>query len=142
MVCVYCNMFICKPVVKEKFLMEQKIIRKNRYTDDARCLTERVLDEYKLFCYEMMERDKKEIFESCNKIKFYTCVSEYFEWKEDIDKEHVEFFKKIVHPLETLWQYYLSHGYLAAATWEDIDELLSCFRSSLLMDIMPGNIQE
>lgn len=122
--------------------MKQRISRKKDCTENIKQLTERVRDEYSLFYYSMMEKDKKEIFESCNKIKFYSCVYEYFEWKEDIDKKHVEALKNIIHPLEVLWQYYLDHEYIRASTWDDIDGLLSCFSDRLPDGIMPDSIEE
>ena len=107
--------------------MKQRVSKKKECTEDMKQLTEKVLDEYRLFYYSMMEKDKNEIFESCNKIKFYICVSEYFEWKEDISKKAVESLKDTNRPLEKLWQYYLDHEYIAASTWSDIDGLLSCY---------------
>ena len=85
--------------------MKQRISKKNECNKDTKQLVEKIANEYKLFYYSMMEKDKNEIFESCSKIKFYICVSEYFEWKEGIDKKHVEALKNIIHPLEALWQY-------------------------------------
>lgn len=119
--------------------MKQRISRKKDCTEDTKQLTERIINEYRLFYYSMMERDKKEIFESCNKIKFYSCVSEYFEWKESISKKAVESLKDINCPLAELWQYYLDHEYIAASTWTDIDELLSCYADRLIKDILPGS---
>ena len=120
--------------------MKQRISRKKDCTENIKQLTERVRDEYSLFYYSMMEKDKKEIFESCNKIKFYSCVSEYFEWKEDISKKAVESLKDTNRPLEKLWQYYLDHEYIAASTWGDIDEMLSCYSNRLCIDIPSDGI--
>lgn len=114
--------------------MKQRVSKKKECTEDMKQLTEKVLDEYRLFYYSMMEKDKNEIFESCNKIKFYICVSEYFEWKEDISKKAVESLKDTNRPLEKLWQYYLDHEYIAASTWSDIDGLLSCYSDRLCLD--------
>lgn len=111
--------------------MKHRISRKNACTEDTKKLVERVLDEYKLFYHVMLEKDNKEIFQSCNMIKFYSCVSEYFEWKEDIDHKAVESLKNISHPLAELWQYYLKHEYVSISTWKDIDELLSCYSDRL-----------
>ncbi|MEZ3424591.1 MAG: hypothetical protein K1W39_12875 [Lachnospiraceae bacterium] len=122
--------------------MKQRISKKNECNKDTKQLVEKIANEYKLFYYSMMEKDKNEIFESCNKIKFYICVSEYFEWKEDIDKKHVEALKNIIHPLEALWQYYLDHEYIRASTWEDIDELLACYSDRLCADILSAGIPE
>ena len=122
--------------------MRQRISRKKDCTEDIKNLIEKVLDEYKLFYYSMLEKDKKEIFASCNKIKFYSCVSEYFEWKEDINKKAVESLKDTSRPLAELWQYYLTHEYIAASTWTDIDELLDCYSDRLCADILPDSISE
>jgi len=122
--------------------MEHRISRKKDCAEDTKKLVEKILDEYKLFYYIMLEKDKKEIFESCNKIKFYSCVSEYFEWKEDINQKAVESLKNISHPLEELWQYYLSHEYIAASTWNDIDELLYCYSGRLCTDTLSDSTSE
>jgi len=111
--------------------MKQRVSRKNEHTEDVKQLTEKVSDEYKIFYYSMMEKDKTEIFESCDKIKFYICVSEYFEENEDISKEAVKKLEHIKHPLEELWMYYLGHEYIQALGWEDIDELLACYSSKI-----------
>lgn len=115
--------------------MKQRISKKNECNKDTKQLVEKVANEYKLFYYSIMEKDKKEIFELCSKIKFYTCVSEYFEWKEDIDKKAVKSLKDINYPMEELWQYYLDHEYIAASSWDDIDELLACYSDRLCVDI-------
>ena len=122
--------------------MKQRISRKKDCIEDIKQLTEKIIDEYKMFWYEMMEKDKNEIFESCNKIKFYSCVSEYFEWEENIDKKYVEALKNIIHPLGALWQYYLDHEYIRASTWDDIDELLACYSDRLCADILSAGISE
>lgn len=122
--------------------MEHRISRKKDCAEDTKKLVEKILDEYRLFYYIMLEKDKKEIFESCNKIKFYSCVSEYFEWKENINQKAVESLKDISHPLAELWQYYLSHEYIAASTWNDIDELLSCYSGRLCADTLSDSTSE
>ena len=50
--------------------MKQRVSRKNEHTEDVKQLTEKVSDEYKIFYYSMMEKDKTEIFESCDKLNF------------------------------------------------------------------------
>lgn len=120
--------------------MKHRISRKNSCTEDTKKLVERILDEYKLFYYIMLEKDKQEIFQSCNKIKFYSCVSEYFEWKEDIDQKAVEALKDTSHPLAELWQYYLNHEYIEVSTWNDINELLSSYADRLCTNILSDNI--
>lgn len=122
--------------------MKNRISRKMDCAEYTKKLVTIVLDEYKLFYYTMLEKDKKEIFESCNKIKFYSCVSEYFEWKEDIEPKAVEALNDISYPLAELWQYYLSHEYIAASTWSDIDELLSSYADRLCTDTLSSNIQK
>jgi len=92
--------------------MEQKASRKKENTKDIKPFAERISDEYRLFYCSMMEKDKKEIFESCDKIKFYICVSEYFRENEDISKEAVKKLEHTKHPLEELWMYYLEHEYI------------------------------
>jgi len=115
--------------------MKQKASRKKKNTKDIKPFAERISDEYRLFYCSMMEKDKKEIFESCDKIKFYICVSEYFRENEDISKEAVKKLERIKHPLEELWMYYLDHEYIQALGWEDIDMLLACYSSKIFADI-------
>jgi len=122
--------------------MKQRVSRKNEHTEDVKQLTEKVSDEYKIFYYSMMEKDKTEIFESCDKIKFYSCVSEYFEWNEEISKKAVKKLKDIRHPLEELWMYYIGHEYISVSSWEDIDEMLACYYDRLCTDIPSDGITE
>lgn len=122
--------------------MKQGVSRKNEHTEDVKQLTEKVSDEYKIFYYSMMEKDKTEIFESCDKIKFYSCVSEYFEWNEEISKKAVKKLKDIIHPLEELWMYYIGHEYISVSSWEDIDEMLACYSYRLCTDITSDGITE
>ncbi|MCI9080059.1 MAG: hypothetical protein HFH68_14305 [Lachnospiraceae bacterium] len=122
--------------------MKQRVSRKNEHTEDVKQLTEKVSDEYKIFYYSMLEKDKTEIFESCDKIKFYSCVSEYFEWNEEISKKAVKKLKDIRHPLEELWMYYIGHEYISVSSWEDIDEMLACYSDRLCTDITSDGITE
>ena len=44
--------------------MKQRISKKNECNKDTKQLVEKIANEYKLFYYSMMEKDKNEIFES------------------------------------------------------------------------------
>jgi len=66
----------------------------------------------------------EEIWNGCQKIRFYSAVKEYFEYNEEIPKAYMELVVKEKEPIRKMWETYLKDGSLRSDTWEDLDGIL------------------
>jgi hypothetical protein len=81
--------------------------------------------EFELFKYKTLSGSRQELFDRCNEIRFYCCIWEYFEYAEEIRKEHMEACLKCGDSvIAALYQVYMDTEYLRCERWEDIMEIL------------------
>ncbi|MCM1236942.1 MAG: hypothetical protein NC489_43255, partial [Ruminococcus flavefaciens] len=74
-------------------------------------LARTVEQEFELFRFRMLAKSREEIFESCNVIRFYSCIYEYFLYKEDMKMEHVKACLKCGNVIDTLYRLYMKYEY-------------------------------
>lgn len=88
-------------------------------------LVRKVVAEFELFRYRMLSKSRKKIFESCNEIRFYSCIYEYFAYSADIGDAHINACLGCEGVIGTLYRLYMKYEYLRYSRWEDIEELLN-----------------
>lgn len=99
-------------------------MRRGLYGEKERIVIRRVEQERQLFKYKMLASPAGEIYDGCNKIWFYECVFEYFQYCSDIEEGYIKACLKEVDIIAALWAVYSQHEYLRVGTWEDVEELL------------------
>lgn len=100
------------------------MMKREMNSSSAALLLDRLSVEHELFYYKMLSRPPKEIYESCSIIRFYDTVWEYFQYKEELEQEHIDACLKENGILQALYDIYLQKEHLRIDTWEDIEELL------------------
>lgn len=100
-------------------------MKRGLFSDDVIRLVKSVEREFELFRLKMLSKSREEIFEECNNIHFYSCLHEYFLYKEDMDKEHIEACLKCENIIAALYRLYMKYEYLYCSRWEDIEEILN-----------------
>lgn len=89
-------------------------------------LKQSVEQEFELFKYKMLASSRQNIFDSCNKISFYSCVCEFFEFSETIEDKYVKACLDCGdNVIANLYRIYLEVEYLRYSRWEDIEEILN-----------------
>ena len=93
------------------------------------CLEDRVRKKVAAEFYDYKKdvlkcNDIEKVWHLCNKISFYSCVSEYFDYIEEIPVEYLEVLDKHIHPICAMWMEYLKYEQLRYAKWEDIEGIL------------------
>ena len=80
----------------------------------------RIRREYNRFQYQILKKKKEEIMEKCDKIRFYGCIKEFFQYNEGISQEIFSFLSKqkdIIHSI------LCSHLH-SCESWDQIEELI------------------
>lgn len=98
--------------------------------EDSRRETERGMrkeaaKELSQFKNGVLSMTKESIYDSCNKIRFYECVGEYFQRSEKISAEYLQACGETETPVARLWELYIRYEETHADTWADIEDLLS-----------------
>ena len=83
--------------------------------------------EHTLFKSVMLSKSKQTIYDSCNIIRFYECIYEYFKYNEGIDENILCYFSEQKDILSSLYHFYMKHEECAVGTWEEIDEMLDMY---------------
>ena len=99
--------------------------KRGLYPENKTKLVKAVEQEYELFKYKMLSKTREEIFEECNAIRFFSCLHEYFLYKEDIKEAYIKACLKCEDIIATLYHLYIKYEYLIYSRWEDIDEILN-----------------
>lgn len=84
----------------------------------------RIRREYNRFQYQMLKKKKEEIMEKCEKIRFYECIKEFFQYNESISQEIFSFLSKQKDIIHSMWEIYLKHEQLSCGSWDQIEELI------------------
>ncbi|MBR0148674.1 MAG: hypothetical protein IJM23_05690 [Lachnospiraceae bacterium] len=91
-------------------------------------LKKHVDKEYSLFKKSVLKAGKKDIYNACDKIKFWENVYEYFQYNTaKLDKNTLCATSGLESLIAELWNLYLNYEPLKVNTWEDIDELVQTF---------------
>ncbi|MDY3853932.1 MAG: hypothetical protein SO170_03055 [Butyribacter sp.] len=101
--------------------------RRKEYTDQEQRFLQKIQTEHSLFKFKMLSGTNREVYDSCNIIRFYETVYEYFIYKESLNQSMVEIGLQEDGVLDGLYQTYLKYEWLQIETWEDIEELLKVY---------------
>lgn len=85
----------------------------------------KVSDEFYAYKNEVLKCNAEVVWNLSNRIAFFSCVAEYFEYSEDIPEEFLRVLNRYAHPIYTMWMEYLKNENLQYARWEDIEMILS-----------------
>ena len=100
------------------------MMKRELRSDSVTTMLKRLSQEHELFYYQMISKPPKEIYENCCMIRFYDSLWEYFQYKEELDKEHVHACLKETNILSALYALYLEYEHYNVNTWDEIEELL------------------
>ena len=90
------------------------------------CVKRKISEEYEAYKKEVLQcNDAEVIWDLCNRIAFFSCVAEYFEFSETIPEAFLSLVEKLVHPIYAMWMEYLKNESLEYARWEDIEMILN-----------------
>ena len=98
--------------------------RRNHHPDMERRFMERIKAEHALFKFEMLSGCRREIYENCNKIRFYETVFEYFLYQNALDTKVVEAGLQTDDFMTELYRMYLKYEGLDVGTWEQTESFL------------------
>ena len=101
-------------------------MRNSTYSSQLRHLRKKVLREHNQYRKHMMFSTIKDVYDNCNEIQFYECISEYFRYNEHIKPEYISACIKYTNVIRHLYELYIKYENLQVNTWEGIDELLDC----------------
>ena len=83
--------------------------------------------EYEHICFKNKEilKNKVEIYDDCNKVRFVECVYEYLIYNENIPTKQVESLLKCQEGIfDTLYRIYLKNEHTEVGRWEDVSNLI------------------
>lgn len=83
--------------------------------------------EYSIFKYRMLANCPRAIYDSCNIIRFYECVREYFLYNENMDLRIIDVMYGEDNIISLLYHYYMQHEECGVGTWEEIDEMIDMY---------------
>lgn len=78
---------------------------------------------------------KESIWNESNRISFYQCISEFFEYKKDISEASLRFVLCVEAPIATLWNFFLQEEDSGFYTFEEVEDLMERL---LMKDKMEG----
>lgn len=100
-------------------------MKRRQFSEKETQLIRRAEDEFVIFRYKMLSKNRKKIFKKCDKIRFYRYIYEYLMYADDIDKEHIEACLRYERPIAELYKIYQRYEYLQYGRWDGIRELLN-----------------
>lgn len=100
-------------------------MKRRQFSEKETQLIRRAEDEFVIFRYKMLSKNRKEIFKKCDKIRFYRYIYEYLMYADDINKEHIEACLRYERPIAELYKIYQRYEYLQYGRWDEIKELLN-----------------
>lgn len=92
-------------------------------------MLKKIKKEYEYFKYKMLSNCCRVIYDSCNIIRFYECINEYFQYNEEIDSSIMDVLSEHEDILGSLYDFYLKHEELDVGTWKEVEELLDIYVS-------------
>ena len=103
------------------------MMRRGLFREKERELWKKIAKEHELFRYKMLASTAEAVYDACNRIWFYECIYEYFQYAENIEEKFVEACLEEENAIATLWELYVRYEYLKVGTWEDVEEILAVF---------------
>lgn len=103
------------------------LAKENQNSHDRQAVIDKIEVEYNTFKQEILSMNAEEIFNACNRIRFYESVMEYFRYNTVAVDMMVRFYEKTDSLLQELWQLYLKNESLQIESWNDIANMLECY---------------
>lgn len=101
-------------------------MKKGIFSENKVKLIRSVEQEFEMFKYKKLSGSRQSIFDSCNEIRFYSCIYEYFQYSDNIKEEHMRACLNCGGDvIATLYHIYMDTEYLRYSRWEDIGEILN-----------------
>lgn len=85
---------------------------------------DRVKAEHESFKCKMLALDTADVYDCCNKIRFYECIYEYFQYGEALTEKNLDACYKETNLISALWELYIKDESLKADTWDDVEGIL------------------
>lgn len=89
-----------------------------------RAYIKNVSEEYWKYRKQTLELSPEQIWDGCLRIRFYSCMYEYFLYNEKISETAAEKLATDSSILAGCWELYLKYEELSVESWTDIDELI------------------
>lgn len=102
-------------------------MRRGLFSEKERELRKKIAKEHELFQYKMLASSAEAVYDACNRIWFYECIYEYFQFAGNIEKKSVDACLEEEDIMAALWELYVKYEYLKVGTWEDVEEILDVF---------------
>ena len=83
-----------------------------------------IQEEYGRFRCEMLKLSNEELFEQCSRVRFYSCLNEYFMYNENIPQRILDLAGSGAFSICGAWLFYLKHEAYGCETWEAISEMI------------------
>lgn len=103
------------------------LVKKKQNSHDRQAAIDKIEAEYNIFKQEILSMNAEEIFNACNKIRFYESVMEYFRYNTIAVDMIVKFCESSDSLLQELWQLYLKYENLQIESWSDIANMLEWY---------------
>lgn len=100
-------------------------MKRGEFPESEKHLVIKIEKEFAWFRYQMLSKSRKKIFESNKKIRFYSCIHEYFVYAGGIEEVHIKACLKCPDAIASLYRIYMEYEYLRCERREDIEELLN-----------------
>lgn len=100
-------------------------MRRGLFSEKERELRKKIAKERELFRYKMLASPAEAVYDACNRIWFYECIYEYFQFAENIEEKFMDACLEEENAIATLWRLYARYEYLRVGTWEDVEEILA-----------------
>ncbi len=103
------------------------LVKEKQNSHDRQATIDKIEAEYNIFKQEILSMNAEEIFNACNKIRFYESVMEYFRYNTIAVDMVVKICENSDSLLQELWQLYLKYENLQIESWSDIANMLVCY---------------
>ena len=64
------------------------MMRRGLFREKERELWKKIAKEHELFRYKMLASTAEAVYDACNRIWFYECIYEYFQYAENIEEKN------------------------------------------------------
>ena len=100
-------------------------MKRELFSEREKELVRRIEHEHDFFKYKELSKQRMEIYQDCNEIRFTECVYEYLIYAEDIPEEQLEALLKCQGNIfSCLHRVYLDNENTNVGTWEEVSDLL------------------
>ena len=99
--------------------------KKKEYVYKKKEFMYNIESEYNLFKSNMLLKTPEEIYDSCNTIRFYECMYEYFQYNENINSQFISYMHCKKNTISELQHIYYKNEYLTVDTWDGIDDIIN-----------------